>query len=140
MSAGAVGWAESGVGFLISCEEQFSRRVLPAYFKHSNYCSFVRQLNMYGFHKIRQNEDSYFHHPHFLRDRPQDLALIKRKPEKKKRMEGGKQQTAKKQRRAVGREDQEGGRAEGKVEIYLLREVRSERKVEREKITENVLE
>jgi hypothetical protein len=73
---------------------------------------------MYGFHKIRENaQESYFHHPHFLRSRPQELSLIKRKPEKKKKMVEGevrqRQQTIKNQRKIV---EMEGG-----VSIHLLR-------------------
>ena len=56
----SVRWAPNGVGFIVIDEEAFSKIVLPKYFKHSNYSSFVRQvylkiiqLNMYNFHKIR---------------------------------------------------------------------------------------
>ena len=44
------------------------------------------QLNMYNFHKIRENNsESYFHHENFDRYNEQNLVDIKRKPEKKKR-------------------------------------------------------
>lgn len=44
-------WSPSGSSFLIRPTERFSR-ALATYFKHTNIASFVRQLNMYGFHKV----------------------------------------------------------------------------------------
>lgn len=39
-----VRWAPNGIGFIVLNEDIFSKDVLPRYFKHSNYSSFVRQV------------------------------------------------------------------------------------------------
>ncbi|CAO3595215.1 unnamed protein product [Absidia cylindrospora] len=82
-------WNPSGASFLVCNATRFSEEVLPVYFKHSNFSSFVRQLNMYGFHKINkslrgqrgfnENEIWEFSHSKFLYGRPELLEGIKRK-------------------------------------------------------------
>ncbi|KAK6146692.1 hypothetical protein DH2020_020561 [Rehmannia glutinosa] len=47
-----ISWSESNDSFIIWDESRFSSQLLPKYFKHSNFSSFVRQLNIYGFRKI----------------------------------------------------------------------------------------
>ncbi|CAN6675129.1 hypothetical protein TRVA0_093S00122 [Trichomonascus vanleenenianus] len=46
-----ISWTPTNDSFVISPGEEFSK-VLSQYFKHTNVSSFVRQLNMYGFHKV----------------------------------------------------------------------------------------
>ncbi|KAL1865987.1 Flocculation suppression protein [Paecilomyces lecythidis] len=45
-----ISWSSSNESFVMSPTSEFSK-VLAQYFKHTNISSFVRQLNMYGFHK-----------------------------------------------------------------------------------------
>lgn len=46
-----ISWSTSNESFVMSPTSEFSK-VLAQYFKHTNISSFVRQLNMYGFHKV----------------------------------------------------------------------------------------
>ncbi|RYP52018.1 hypothetical protein DL768_002701 [Monosporascus sp. mg162] len=46
-----ISWSASEESFVMSPSHDFSK-VLAQYFKHTNISSFVRQLNMYGFHKV----------------------------------------------------------------------------------------
>ena len=41
----------------IGQNEKFTKHILPKHFKHSNFASFVRQLNKYDFHKVRHNNE-----------------------------------------------------------------------------------
>ncbi|KAI9354322.1 HSF-type DNA-binding-domain-containing protein [Zopfochytrium polystomum] len=84
-----ISWNYSGTSFIVCNVLEFSRDVLPKHFKHNNFSSFVRQLNMYGFHKVNksprgsrtlaENQVWEFSHPKFLRDSPDLLEDIKRR-------------------------------------------------------------
>ena len=71
-------WTEEGKSFEINNYQSFVNEILPKYFKHKNFSSFIRQLNMYDFHKVPG--DCYiFSHPLFIEGCPANLSNIKRK-------------------------------------------------------------
>ncbi|GAN01694.1 response regulator [Mucor ambiguus] len=81
-------WNDKGTTFIVKDTNEFSRTILPKHFKHCNFASFVRQLNKYDFHKVRNGDDGQkvygdqaweFVHPKFMRDRRDLLEDIKRK-------------------------------------------------------------
>lgn len=82
-------WSDRGDSFVVLDEDEFAKTLIPELFKHNNYASFVRQLNMYGFHKRvglsdnsmkaseRKNKSpSEYYNPYFKRGHPNLLWLI----------------------------------------------------------------
>jgi len=58
--ANVVAWGPNGDCFVVKDMNEFTKSILPRMFKHSNFASFVRQLNKYDFHKVKNGDDNQF--------------------------------------------------------------------------------
>eukprot|EP01112_Ceratiomyxa_fruticulosa_P008916 TRINITY_DN2318_c0_g1_i1.p1 TRINITY_DN2318_c0_g1~~TRINITY_DN2318_c0_g1_i1.p1 ORF type:complete len:439 (-),score=93.72 TRINITY_DN2318_c0_g1_i1:51-1367(-) len=102
-------WNEAGDSIVIKYSFHFESKLLPKYFKTSKFCSFIRQLNVYGFHKV--GDDSiphgsapasghkegdkenptrilYFQHPNFKKGQSNLLKNIRRRNSSKRQVNG----------------------------------------------------
>jgi hypothetical protein len=85
-------WSDDGETFVVKDPVKFEQTIIPQFFKHSKFSSFVRQLNFYSFRKIKyvdtiridpkleKETANYwrFRHENFRRGHPELLTEIKR--------------------------------------------------------------
>lgn len=80
-------WMPGGKSIEVVDREGFEKDLLPFYFKHKRFTSFVRQLNMYGWHKVQDinagtmqsaEEHWQFASPFFVQNKPELLSKIVR--------------------------------------------------------------
>jgi len=75
-------WGDDGASVAVADPQRFAAEVCPKFFRHRNFNSFTRLLNMYCFHKVPaagRDRAVSFAHPHFRRGREDLLGKIKRK-------------------------------------------------------------
>ena len=65
--------------FVVKNVQLFTNQVLPQYFKHSKFTSFVRHLNMYQFRKLRTTDVLSFQHEYLQKDNYDALFNIMRR-------------------------------------------------------------
>mmetsp|Transcript_13891 Transcript_13891/g.20266 ORF Transcript_13891/g.20266 Transcript_13891/m.20266 type:complete len:440 (-) Transcript_13891:527-1846(-) len=84
-------WSKDGNSFIIKDVDSFTSKIIPQFFNHKNFKSFVRQLNFYGFHKVKtdrirkdttldrlESKHWRFRHTNFRKGRPDLLEEIQK--------------------------------------------------------------
>ena len=79
-----------GTPFTVIDNGRMEKELIPHFYKHSNFTSFIRQLNQYRFRKLDAKTWT-FGHEFFLREHPELLQNIKRKRKPSRRRADEKQ-------------------------------------------------
>ncbi|KAJ1453871.1 HSF-type DNA-binding-domain-containing protein, partial [Pelagophyceae sp. CCMP2097] len=77
-----ISWSDDGAAMVIRDPARFASEVCPKFFRHRNFNSFTRLLNMYQFHKVPgtgRDKSVTFTHAHFRQQCEGRLWLIQRK-------------------------------------------------------------
>ncbi|KAH8097809.1 DNA binding protein [Aureococcus anophagefferens] len=78
-----IAWSDDGERIVIADPPRFAEEICPKFFRHKNWTSFSRLLNMYEFHKIPAPPALTplveFKHPAFRRDGGRDIWKVVRK-------------------------------------------------------------
>ena len=79
-------WSRDGKSFIITNSNDFTKHVLPKFFSHQKFSSFVRQLNLYNFHKVKtkEKEEQKYTHKEFSKDKTIEQIKSIKKPIKPK--------------------------------------------------------
>ena len=107
-----ISWTADGRTFTVWNPDLMEREQLPNTFKHSNFASFVRQLNNYGFRKCHSDRFE-FGVEGFERGKPELLVTLKRHdaPRSKKNTDKGKAAAVRGKGRDTGGKGVPGGGA-----------------------------
>ena len=54
-------WLPNGYSWRVVDRLMFEREVIPLYFRHSNFSSFMRQVNGWGFQRVNDHDDEFRH-------------------------------------------------------------------------------
>jgi len=82
--ADVVSWLPHGRSWRVLKPKAFEEKVVPLYFRHAKYASFMRQVNGWGFKRMTQGPDhNSYYHELFLRGLPH-LCLKMRRPARAK--------------------------------------------------------
>jgi len=74
-----IAWMPHGRSWRVLKPREFEVRVIPTYFEHAKFSSFIRQANGWGFRRITQGRDrNSYYHPLFLRGLPHLCKRMKR--------------------------------------------------------------
>ncbi|CAD8052315.1 unnamed protein product [Paramecium primaurelia] len=79
-----ISFDQKGDGIIIHQQELFENQILLNYFKHNHIDSFTRQMNNYGFKRVKNHQGKYeFKSPFFQKNNKNLIHLVMKKKQEK---------------------------------------------------------